>query len=511
MAFDRDRLYRRWVSMQGGVYVPVTSEIVPNPLLKHVPERDIVTPSGKALTLINAAYLSRQVFESADFQEEVFGRGHLTSLNPIRPENRPDPWEEKALHKFEQGTKEVSEIQVINGRTYMRLMRVSITDKPCLKCHKSQGYREGDIRGGIGVAVPITDIVEANRPQVVGVAYAHGSVWLMGLGMLGVVSRKLSRSVSALQQSEEALKDQTTKLETEVEERRSSENALHKSERFLSTIIEAEPECVKILDRDGALLMMNPAGLAMIQADTLDQVKGQCIFPLIVPEHREAFISKMAEVFQGRNNSFEFEVVGLKGRHLWLESRSVPFRNERGDIVSLLAITRDITIRKRQEEELRDLSLIDELTGLTNRRGFMLLARQQMKVADRVKNHLALVFADLDRLKSINDTLGHAEGDRAIKDTAMILKNSFRASDIVARLGGDEFVALSVESSSDVEELIRERLRENLHAHNLDVERPYKLSISFGIAVYDPENPVLLEELLERSDRLMYEQKRSKT
>ncbi|MBJ6727225.1 diguanylate cyclase [Geomesophilobacter sediminis] len=511
MAFDRDRLYRRWVSMQGGIYVPVSDKVLPNPLLAHVPERDIFTPSGKPLTLINAAYLARQVFESIDPQAEmVAGRGHMTSLNPIRPENRPDAWERAALLRFQQGAKEVSSIEIIDGRSYVRLMRVAITEKPCLRCHAVQGYRVGDIRGGVGVTVPISDLLAANRPQLLGAICGHGLIWMLGLGVIGLGSRKLSGTVAALQESETALRNQTVQLEHEVVDRHSAEMALRDSERFLSTIIDTEPECVKMLAADGGLLMMNAAGLAMIEAASLDEVKGKCVYPLIAEEHRDAFIAAVEEVFQGNQATLEFEVVGLKGRRRWLESRAVPFRNEAGNIVSLLSITSDVTERKRQEEELRELSLVDELTGLTNRRGFMLLARQQMKVADRNRMRLALVFADLDGLKSINDTFGHREGDRAIVDTAVILKSSFRASDIVARVGGDEFVALSLESAPDVVSVISKRLTENLHAHVLDAGGTYQLSFSFGVAVYDPEHPVLLETLLQQGDQLMYRQKRAK-
>jgi two-component system cell cycle response regulator len=137
----------------------------------------------------------------------------------------------------------------------------------------------------------------------------------------------------------------------------------------------------------------------------------------------------------------------------------------------------------------------------------MLLAKQQIKVADRNKKGLVLIFADLDGMKFINDNFGHNEGDFALKEAAGIVKGAFRASDIIARLGGDEFVALSVEASKESTEQIQNRLRENLEAYNLDSERPYKLSISFGITTYDPVNPCSLDELIERGDKLMYENK----
>ncbi len=129
------------------------------------------------------------------------------------------------------------------------------------------------------------------------------------------------------------------------------EQALASSERFLKTIIDSEPECIKMLDINCNLLMMNLAGLEMIQADSFEQVKGQCVGPLITSPYRDAFCAVTKQVFLGISGSLEFELIGLKGRHLWLETHAVPFRDEQGDIVALLGITRDITGRKRLEEE----------------------------------------------------------------------------------------------------------------------------------------------------------------
>jgi len=178
--------------------------------------------------------------------------------------------------------------------------------------------------------------------------------------------------------------------------------------------------------------------------------------------------------------------------------------------VQILGICQDITERKQAEEQLRELSLLDELTGLHNRRGFLVLATQQIKIADRMKQKAILVFADMDNLKQVNDTLGHKEGDQALIDIANILKGALRASDIIARWGGDEFVGLTLESVENAGEVVLSRLQENVAAHNRRGERAHTLSISFGVTFYDPERPCALEELLERGDKQMYEQKQKR-
>ena len=173
--YERDVLYRRWAAAHGGVYVPVTPDTPPTPYLARLPERDIVTPSGRRLTLLNPAYMTRQIYELA--QKSGLPRGHLTSLKPLRPQNAPDPWEKKALEAFEHGKEEVSEVVSINGQPSMRLMRPFRIDPSCLTCHEEQGYKVGDIRGGISVSVPMRSH-NAQRPRIPGLS--SWDIWCSG-------------------------------------------------------------------------------------------------------------------------------------------------------------------------------------------------------------------------------------------------------------------------------------------------------------------------------------------
>ncbi|HSF75009.1 MAG TPA: diguanylate cyclase [Microcoleus sp.] len=169
----------------------------------------------------------------------------------------------------------------------------------------------------------------------------------------------------------------------------------------------------------------------------------------------------------------------------------------------------EIQERLRAEAEVRQLSVTDELTGLYNRRGFFLLADQQLKIARRTQTSYFILFADLDGLKKINDTLGHEMGDRVIVDAALILKQTFREADIVARLGGDEFALFIPNFSGNSSTNFHERLQENVDRFNQKSERAY-ISISLGVEFGDLNNEVLLEHLLAKADKLMYEHKRTK-
>ncbi len=140
----------------------------------------------------------------------------------------------------------------------------------------------------------------------------------------------------------------------EINERKRGEEALRRSEAMLQAIIDTEPECVKLTDAEARLIMMNRAGLEMIEVDSLEQVKGQCVGSMVTSEHREPFMELTRNVFQGRTGTLLFELVGAKGTRRWLETHAVPFRNEKDEIVALLGITRDVTDRKRAEKALRE-------------------------------------------------------------------------------------------------------------------------------------------------------------
>lgn len=161
------------------------------------------------------------------------------------------------------------------------------------------------------------------------------------------------------------------------------------------------------------------------------------------------------------------------------------------------------------QTELSNLALKDELTGLYNRRGFLALADRQLKLARRSGRSLLLFFTDVDGLKEINDTLGHAEGDAALKCTAKALEMTFRDSDVIARLGGDEFAVLAIEASGQNEMSIEDRLAEYLNSRG--PKDAYKFSVSLGTARFDPWNPTSLRDLIAEADRAMYQQKRSRS
>lgn len=178
-SYNKDLVYRRWASGHGGVYVPPSEKYPPSPYLSHIDDRDITTLTGKTLTLINPAYMTRQVHELA--QEQYGVQGHITSLDPLRPENAPDPWERESLHAFQAGLQVAKDFTVFEGSSFLRMMFPMITEKSCLKCHAHQGYEIGDIRGGISVTVPMAPYEKRYAQAFQTILWSKGTIWLVGL------------------------------------------------------------------------------------------------------------------------------------------------------------------------------------------------------------------------------------------------------------------------------------------------------------------------------------------
>ena len=165
--------------------------------------------------------------------------------------------------------------------------------------------------------------------------------------------------------------------------------------------------------------------------------------------------------------------------------------------------------RHRTRSMLQNLSLSDELTGLLNRRGFLSLAPKHVKIAERANWELLVFFIDLDELKAINDNYGHPEGDKALRTVATVLRETFRTSDVVARIGGDEFIVLAINASDASIDTITARLQENVERCNHNGTQ-YRVSISYGVARFSPQEQATLHEMIAQADRALYANKVSK-
>jgi diguanylate cyclase (GGDEF)-like protein/PAS domain S-box-containing protein len=299
------------------------------------------------------------------------------------------------------------------------------------------------------------------------------------------------------------LKDMTQRLRAEEE--------LEQLRRFSDSTIQTMTEGLVLTDSDGRFSFVNPAAAQMLGYTPMDMVDRDVIS--FIPKDQHAIVHREDEKrAKGISDRYELVFLHKDGRRRTFLVSGGP-RIQGAQLGGTLAVLTDISDRKAMEEEIKALSLRDELTTLYNRRGFLTLAEQQLKIANRLKKKVALLYLDMDNLKRINDSGGHKMGDRALAEIAFVLKKSFREADIVGRLGGDEFSVLAMETTSPLNTTaLVKRLRDKIEMFNTrsSAEVGFSLSISVGVFTREPEEPVTVEEMLSRADVLMYQEKRAK-
>ena len=201
-ASEKDIVYRSWSTRHGGVYVPVTDDTPPNPYLEDVVDRDVTTTSGLSLTLINPSYMNRQVHQ---LERKISGsRGHLTSFEPIRPDNAPDDWERKALQSVISGAAEYSEVGFLEGIEYMRLLRPVITEEACLKCHYRQERRVGEVAGGLSISIPMEPFRSSSTTLLRSNWFWHFLAWITGVVGILIATGRLN-TFSRRQEEDQAV------------------------------------------------------------------------------------------------------------------------------------------------------------------------------------------------------------------------------------------------------------------------------------------------------------------
>lgn len=340
-SFEKDVLYRRWAASHDGVYAPVTPETPPNPHLSYLPERDITTPSGRRLTLINPAYMTRQVYEIAGKTSSV--GGHITSLHPIRPENAADAWEADALKAFEKGATKFHEQVTIDGKPYLRFMRPFVTEKACLKCHAAQGYKEGDIRGGISILQPMEDLIAMQAHGIRSAVVLHGGIWLIGMLGLGFGAFTINQRILERGKTEEALKE---------------------SEEKFRKLVENAPEVIYI-QTGGTFVYLNERALRLFGAESAEALLGRPVMERIHPDHRKIVRERLRLLTEEKKAVpvMEQKYLKMDGSIVEVEVSSVPvtYLNQTGSF----SFVYDIRGRKRSELETTVLAEIARIIGST--------------------------------------------------------------------------------------------------------------------------------------------------
>ena len=288
--------------------------------------------------------------------------------------------------------------------------------------------------------------------------------------------------------------------------------ALAKSQYLLHTILDTTPSIVYIFDLDAGrltyanrglenLIGFNPVGNDLESPDS--------ITVLFDPGREREWMERIGIADEGEVLEREYRIQNVGGQWRWFAGNETVFsRHPDGSPFEVLGSAQDVTKAHELQEELRDMALTDPLTGLNNRRGFDLLASQAIAQASRANQDVGVIYADVDRFKSINDRFGHAEGDVALQEVARVLRATVRPADVLARQGGDEFIVLTVGADMDGLNKLGERLEENLAALAEANTHDYAIRMSFGGALQrESAETSALERLIALADSRMYEKK----
>jgi len=292
-------------------------------------------------------------------------------------------------------------------------------------------------------------------------------------------------------------------------------------ERISKALVESEEHFRNAFDYAAiGMALVSPEGNWLRVNRSLCEIVGYSEAELLVSDfqsitHREDLGHDLAEVYRmlaGEILTCQLEkrYTHKLGHDVWVSSSASLVRDAQSRPIHFIFQIQDVTERKRAEAAIQTLSLADELTGLYNRRGFLAFCKQHLNSLSRTNRGVAIVYADLDGLKKINDSFGHTEGDRALIKTAELLKETFRSSDILGRLGGDEFTVLAAVDPEDGVENLIARLEQKFENYNALKNSPYQLSISLGVAQLDSDGSQTMEDLMALADLAMYENKRRK-
>jgi len=395
-SFAQDVLYRRWNAMHGGVYVPVSDETAPNPHL-DVEHRDIPHPDGRTLTLVNPAFMTRAVHELG--WEAQRTRAHITSSNPIRPENAPDPWEAEALRTLEAGADEVSELQIMDGVQYLRLLRPLVTEQPCLRCHADQGYQLGDVRGGISVSVPTAPMEAVAAASTSPLMFTHALLVLATIGSAVLLDGVQRRRKAELDRAQSRLLIHAARFEQMFTH--------HNAVKLL-----IDPDGGAIIDANIAAERFYGYPREHLRALRIQDINQ------LAPEQIER---EMQAARDQNRNVFVFPHRLASGEVRTVEVHSAPL--EQDGRLLLMSIIHDITEQARVELERAQLA--EQLTQSQKMESIGLLAGG---MAHDFNNMLAIILANAQLLR------GQLEGSEDSELVDDIVEAATRSSALTSKL-----------------------------------------------------------------------------
>lgn len=500
--FSMIQATRQWNAQHGGVYGLRDANTPSNPYLEAA-EKDLITPSGRALTLLNPAYMTRQLGEVIHEQTGI--RIHITSLNPINPGNAAKDWEIDALKSFDSGELEHFELTETTSTVLARYMAPLITKQACLKCHQKQGYKVGDVRGGLGVVYTAKPFMDLHNGRLWQIGVIHAISWLslsfLTLLALHSIRKQILSLNSAKDERDRLIEERTTQLKEENRERKQAESRLR-------MLINFSGEGVLGMDKMRHCTFCNPVALRLLGYFDNDELLGKDLGPTLRPPAITEEDCRACNVLRHGTAIHEEDGFFVRGDGglLPVEYRAHPIFSD-GEIIGAVVTFSDITERKQTQARIWRQANYDTLTGLPNRELLKDRLDSAIFQARRRGGTVAVLFVDLDRFKEVNDRLGHDGGDEILREAGRRMSGCLRDTDTLARLGGDEFlIVLPLLEELEDAEVVASKIIEQLTQPFRVGTQSAQLSASIGIAYY-PDDADNDEALLHNADLAMYRAK----
>lgn len=429
--FEHNLAYRRWNTMHGGVYAPVTEKNQPNPYLVD-PNRDVATIDGRQLTMINPFRMTKQAYDLLKEQSPLPTINRTVSLNPLNPDNAADEWEERAMISFEKGAKEFSEITSIKNQSYLRLIKPYITNEGCLKCHGFQGYKAGDIRGGMSIAVPMKPYYEGEVKTRNIMIITHLLLWLAGMAGIMMFSRNFQKQQYKISESEWKFR----------------------------TLSEFAQDWEYWITADMKIVFMSPSCEPITGYKPEEFINSpNLLLDIIHPDDSAKFSEHLCDFKAIYHEEMEFRII-TKDRHTkWLSHVCGPIYSKE-KFLGRRVSDRDITDRKKLEEQLLQSQKMESLGLLASS-----VAHDFNNLLTAISGYASILLEDLN-----------TTDERVIKDIQIILSASEKAQVLTSNLltfSRKQSLKQSTTSLSSVIKNITELLK---HLIGEDIELRIKYS-----------------------------------
>lgn len=481
-AFAKDQAFRFWAARYGGVYVKTESGVTPNPYLAHLGDRDLTATDGTRLTLLNPAAMLTQVM--AEYAELYGIKGRIVGQIALNPKDLPDTWENQAIEAFKQGAEEVVETMLIDGEPHLRLMKPMIMQPSCMKCHGHLGYQIGEVRGGVGVSMPLNTYIQGNAHARNLLAGSHLLFWLLGVLIIW-------------------------RLWRQAERRERAQSRLNAEQKLASHVIDDSSQAILITDANGRIQRVNRA-FCEITGYSAEDAIGKT--PRLLrsehhaPDFYKTFWSSLRQTGRWQGEFWNRRKNG-EGFPVW--QNVFALRDTDGTTTNYVSMFQDVTAEKAASEQIQQLAHYDILTGLPNRVLFEDRLKHALARCQRNRTSLVLLYIDLDDFKKVNDSLGHAAGDTLLQIVSQRMQAILRQEDTLARLGGDEFAVIAERFDGDDPPLriagkLIDSLIQSIHLGHAEVF----VGASIGCALF-PHDGNDGPTLLRNADTAMYRAKQA--